>query len=81
MYGKFKDHIAAEPDESLRAPLAWQIALDRAGFSGGILDGKVGPKGKLATREFQRAKGLPVSGALDDATSAALGNRNAVSSA
>jgi len=25
--------------------LAWQIALDRAGFSGGILDGKVGPKG------------------------------------
>ena len=63
----------AAPDGALRAQLAWQIALDRVGFSGGILDGKVGPKGKLATREFQRAKGLPVSGALDDATSAALG--------
>ena len=64
---------SAEPDAATKTNLAWQIALDRVGFSGGILDGKVGPKGKLATREFQRAKGLPVSGALDDATSAALG--------
>ena len=47
----------AEPDAAMKTNLAWQIALDRVGFSGGILDGKVGPKGKLATREFQRAKG------------------------
>lgn len=64
---------AAEPDEALRAQLAWQIALDRVGFSGGILDGKVGPKGKLATREFQHARGLPATGALDPRTAEALG--------
>jgi len=64
---------AAEPDPALRAQLAWQIALERSGFSGGILDGKVGPKGRLATREFQRARGLPVTGTLDERTAAALG--------
>ncbi len=61
------------PEAELRRQLAWQLALDRAGFSGGILDGRVGPKGRLATREFQRARGLKPSGALDEATSAALG--------
>jgi len=64
---------AAEPDAALRTQLAWQIALDRVGFSGGILDGKVGRKGKLATREFQRAHGLPATGNLDATTAKALG--------
>ncbi len=62
-----------EADVALRRDLAWQIALDRAGFSGGILDGKIGPKGRLATREFQRANDLPATGTLDPKTSAALG--------
>lgn len=60
-------------DPTLRRELAWQIALERVGFSGGILDGKVGPKGRLATKEFQKARGLPPTGALDAQTAAALG--------
>jgi len=52
--------------------LAWQIALDRVGFSAGIIDGKTGSKIALATREFQAAHGLPSTGRLDAATSAAL---------
>jgi lipoprotein-anchoring transpeptidase ErfK/SrfK len=56
----------------LRVRLAWQIALDRSGFSGGIIDGKIGPKVELATREFQRAHGLEATGVLDAATATAL---------
>ncbi len=59
-------------DESLPLRLAWQIALERAGFSPGLIDGQLGPKTKLATREFQRARGLPLTGVLDTATSSAL---------
>lgn len=57
---------------TLHRNLAWQIALDRVGFSPGILDGRIGPKTELATREFQRVRGLPITGALDAATEAAL---------
>ncbi|HUT33749.1 MAG TPA: L,D-transpeptidase [Planctomycetota bacterium] len=64
---------AAAPAEEWRTHLAWQIALDRVGFSGGILDGKVGPKGRLGTQEFQRARGLPATGGLDAKTAEALG--------
>jgi len=63
---------AANDDAALPARLAWQIALDHVGFSPGIIDGKVGPKTELATREFQRIRGLTVTGRLDDATSLAL---------
>ena len=59
-------------DPALRNSLAWQIALDRVGFSPSILDGKIGPRGEVATREFQRANGLPATGKLDTATAAAL---------
>lgn len=52
--------------------LAWQIALERAGFSPGLVDGKIGAKTALATREFQKSRGLPVTGRLDEATVAAL---------
>ncbi|MBM4042720.1 MAG: murein L,D-transpeptidase [Planctomycetes bacterium] len=64
---------AAEPTEEWRTHLAWQLALDRAGFSGGILDAQVGPKGRLAIREFQRARGLPATGGFDAKTAEALG--------
>lgn len=52
--------------------LAWQMALEREGFSPGVIDGRGGPKTALAAREFQKAAGLPVTGQLDDATTAAL---------
>ena len=53
--------------------LAWQIALDAAGFSPGIIDGKTGRKTETATREYQRANGLSATGILDNPTAAALG--------
>ncbi len=60
-----------EPNH-LRTRLAWQIALDRIGFSPGLIDGKIGPKTELATREFQRVRALPLTGRLDAPTIAAL---------
>ncbi len=53
--------------------IAQQAALDRAGFSPGLIDGAIGPKTRLALRAFQRSRGLPVSGAFDARTAAALG--------
>jgi len=53
--------------------LAWQIALEREGFSPGLIDGRGGPRTALATREFQESRGLNVSGQLDEPTAAALG--------
>jgi lipoprotein-anchoring transpeptidase ErfK/SrfK len=52
--------------------VAWQAALDRAGFSPGIIDGIVGPKTEGAFGAFQVHAGLPVTGRPDAATLAAL---------
>jgi lipoprotein-anchoring transpeptidase ErfK/SrfK len=49
-----------------------QVALDRAGFSPGVIDGKDGQSYKLALGGFQEARGLPRSGQLDPATQQAL---------
>ncbi|MEK6677095.1 MAG: L,D-transpeptidase [Planctomycetota bacterium] len=64
--------FAGEPHEAMRRTLAWQIALENEGFSPGIIDGRTGRKTETATREFQRARGLAVTGALDSATAATL---------
>jgi len=58
---------------SLAQCLAWQVGLDRVCFSPGIIDGKPGAKTELATREFQRVRGLAVTGRLDAATAQLLG--------
>lgn len=63
---------AGEDLSSLRTKLAWQIALERVGFSPGVIDGCIGAKTERATREFQRVRGLPITGKLDAATAAAL---------
>jgi lipoprotein-anchoring transpeptidase ErfK/SrfK len=52
--------------------LAVQIALDRAGFSPGEIDGKGGPKTRLALSEFQKSAALPPSGIVSEETLAAL---------
>jgi lipoprotein-anchoring transpeptidase ErfK/SrfK len=54
--------------------LAAQVALDRAGFSPGEIDGKGGSNTDLALRAFQQAQGLTPTGELDSATLARLGN-------
>lgn len=42
--------------EQLLINLAWQIALDKAHFSPGVIDGKFGAKGTMALREYAAAK-------------------------
>ncbi|MEK6643957.1 MAG: L,D-transpeptidase [Planctomycetota bacterium] len=54
-------------------PVAWQAALDRAGFSPGVIDGRLAKKTTIALGAFQRANGLPTTGRPDDATRRALG--------
>lgn len=59
--------------EPLRSAVAWQIALDRAGISAGVIDGKLGRKTEIAIREFQRLRNLPQTGKPDAATATTLG--------
>ncbi len=51
-----------------------QVALDRRGFSPGVLDGKSGMNFKAALRGFQEASNLPITGDYDEKTAAALLN-------
>jgi lipoprotein-anchoring transpeptidase ErfK/SrfK len=59
---------AVQPNPVLQA----QVALDRRGFSPGVIDGKDGMSFKAAVRGFQQANGLPVTGTYDPKTAAAL---------
>jgi lipoprotein-anchoring transpeptidase ErfK/SrfK len=61
---------AAAPDTA--QTLAVQVALDRAGFSPGEIDGRGGPKTRQATAAFQKSAGLQPSGLPDEETIAAL---------
>jgi lipoprotein-anchoring transpeptidase ErfK/SrfK len=67
-------HIATKAGvpTQLEGKLAWQIALEREGFSPGLIDGKPGGRTKLATTFFQGLHGLPKTGVLDEATLEAL---------
>lgn len=62
----------SQSEATLRRNLAWQVALEYVGFSPGLIDGKTGPRTSIATQEFQRVRGLPITGQLDDATAEAL---------
>jgi lipoprotein-anchoring transpeptidase ErfK/SrfK len=64
---------AAEPSATGEM-LATQIALEREGFSPGLLDGRSGAKTALAITEFQKSRKLKsaASGKLDPQTRAAL---------
>jgi lipoprotein-anchoring transpeptidase ErfK/SrfK len=54
------------------ATLAVQVALDRAGFSPGEIDGRAGRNTLLAVTAFRAARGLASSDAIDDELRAAL---------
>ncbi len=65
---------AADPDNHrVGEGLAVQVALDRAGISAGLIDGRVGARTRDALTLFQRTRGLPETGTADAATLAALG--------
>jgi len=49
-----------------------QVLLDRAGFAPGVIDGKEGQSLTDAIEGFQQARGLEVTGELDQATRSAL---------
>lgn len=57
--------------ERLPSASAWleaQIALSRAGFSCGPIDGVLGTQTRAALQAFQARENLPVTGRLDPAT-------------
>jgi len=60
------------PQADAQQILSVQVALDRAGFSPGEIDGRGGPKTRLALSEFQKSSSLQPSGVVNEETLAAL---------
>jgi lipoprotein-anchoring transpeptidase ErfK/SrfK len=58
------------PDE--QQTLSVQVALDRAGFSPGEIDGRAGSKTRVALSTFQKSSNLQTSGTVTEETLAAL---------
>ena len=56
----------------LQQMLAVQVALDRAGFSPGEIDGRGGPKTRLALSQFQKSASLQPTGVVNEETLGAL---------
>lgn len=69
----FEDARAPADQAPPPAILAVEVALDRLGFSSGVIDGKSTRFDKLALRGFQEANGLSQTGELDEPTKAAVG--------
>jgi lipoprotein-anchoring transpeptidase ErfK/SrfK len=71
--GSKDDPAATLPPEDKPRPLMQaQVVLDRLGFTPGVVDGKMGLSTVNAIKGFQEARGLDVTGELDEATLQAL---------
>ena len=60
------------PEDQPRPLMQAQVVLDRIGFTPGVIDGKMGMSTVNAIRGFQEARGLQVTGELDEPTLQAL---------
>ena len=77
--GQFEDAaLPPLPSGAGLSLLQAQVALDRAGFSPGVIEGKATPAFQAALRAFQQAKGLLQTGELDAATRTALPDGRAI---
>src|SRR4030095_6189995 len=72
LFGILSAGIAAAQAPFDASILASQVALDPAGFSPGVLDGKLARKTKLAIAAFQEYHKLPTSGEFDTKTLEAI---------
>ncbi len=52
--------------DSLESRIALQLALEKTGFSPGLIDGHIGPKTHVALAAFQAYHGIEPSGELDE---------------
>ncbi len=66
------------PDSEARPLMQAQVALDRLGFTPGVVDGKTGLSTRNAIAGFQEANDLAVTGKLDAPTLAALAQYQAI---
>ena len=64
--------VSATPAAIDRDILHVQVILDHLGFSPGMLDGRPGMSLTAALKGFQEARGLPITGKIDDPTLSAL---------
>jgi lipoprotein-anchoring transpeptidase ErfK/SrfK len=64
----FTSTLQAGPAPVVNEVLAAQVALDRAGFSPGEIDGRSGQNLQRALTAFQKEHQMPTTGQLDDAT-------------
>lgn len=69
---RFEDVAASGAPFTPPPNLAIEVALDRLGFSSGVIDGQATRFDAMALRGFQAANDLPESGQLDEPTKAAL---------
>ncbi|WP_164549392.1 L,D-transpeptidase family protein [Tsuneonella rigui] len=71
--GDVSSDVPDIPDPEARPVMQAQVVLDRQGFGPGVIDGKMGLSTENALNGFQEANGLTVTGELDEATKAKLG--------
>jgi lipoprotein-anchoring transpeptidase ErfK/SrfK/predicted small lipoprotein YifL len=66
------------PDPEKRPIMQAQVVLDRIGFMPGVIDGKMGMSTVNALKGFQESRGLTLTGKLDEATTQALAQWQAI---
>ena len=66
------DTQAPVAEDKPRPLMQAQVVLDRLGFTPGVVDGKMGVSTVNALKGFQEARGMTVSGELDEPTKQAL---------